>query len=107
MPVKIASRFITRFMRGANKEAISSTPASSNPDDERTRKTPKSRPLTEAGHVSRQFGLELHQQTSAYTGIVDEFGCPGNTVDSWRLEFSRLEIFKAANGSSDPKKQQG
>lgn len=55
----------------------------------------------EAGRVSRQFGHVLHWRLDAYTGTVDEFGCFGNTVDSWRLQFhSRDAGLKAANAGS-------
>jgi len=100
MPVKIASRLVTRVMRGAIKEVIS-------PANQGT-KMSKRRSLSEASDVSRQFGQELHQRLNAYTGSVDEFGCPGNTVDSWRVQFSQRDGgFDAANGVGEGRKRQG
>jgi hypothetical protein len=84
-------------MRVAIREVMS-------PANQGTRKRARTRPLAEAGSVSRQFGRQLHQQASAYTGLVDQFGCPGNTVDDWRMEFSR---FEAANGTRALRKRQG
>jgi hypothetical protein len=101
MSVKTASKLVTRAMRAAIKETIS-------PANQGSNKASSRRPLSEAGNVSRQFGQTLHQRMYAYTGSVDEFGCPGNTVDSWRLQFSRREVeFKAANGVAPGKKRQG
>lgn len=97
MPVKNASRLVARAMRVALREVLS-------PANQGTRRKARTRPLAEAGNVSRQFGRQLHQQTSAYTGLVDQFGCPGNTVDTWRMEFSR---FEAANSARYLKKRQG
>jgi len=117
MPVKIATRLVNRFIRTATKETTSSTAASTAtaqakataPANEGTRQPSTGNGVfAEAGSVSHRFGQELHQQTSAYTGSVDEFGCPGNTVDSWRLQFSRTTSgLEAANGTSHPKRRQG
>lgn len=96
MSVKTASWLVSRAMRVAIKEAIS-------PANQGTKGS-----FSEAGDVSRHFGQELHQRLNAYTGSVDEFGCPGNTVDSWRLQFSQREgAFDAANTEGDAKKRQG
>ncbi|MDH3660089.1 MAG: hypothetical protein OEU92_08675 [Alphaproteobacteria bacterium] len=101
MSVKTASKLVTRVMRAAIKETIS-------PANQGSKKASARRPLSEVGNVSREFGHALHQRLHAYTGSVDEFGCPGNTVDSWRLQFSRREgDFKAANGVGVSKKRQG
>lgn len=100
MPVKTAGKLVTRVMRAAIKETIS-------PANQGTREASSLRSLSEAGSVSRQFGRELQQRVDAYTGSVDEFGSPGNTVDSWRLQFSRRAgDFKAANNgvASDRKR---
>ncbi|MGI9504090.1 MAG: hypothetical protein ACR2RE_13660 [Geminicoccaceae bacterium] len=100
MSVKTASWLVSRVMRVAIKEAIS-------PANQGTR-TSTRRPLSEVGDVNRQFGQELHQRLNAYTGSVDEFGCPGNTVDSWRSQFSQREgVFDAANTEGDVEKRQG
>lgn len=62
--------------------------------------------LAEAGKVNGVFGHVLYQRLNAYTGSVDEFGCPGNTVDSWRLQFTSREIgLKAANASISIKRR--
>ena len=101
MPVKSASKLVARMMRAANKETIS-------PANQPGRRYSSTRPLSEAGKVSREFGQELHLRLNAYTGSVDEFGCPGNTVDNWRLEFSQRKIgFAAANGLTDRRRRQG
>ena len=102
MSATFASKLVSCIMRTAIMEAIS-------PANQGTRHaTDEVGTLVEAGRVSRQFGHELHQQTSAYTGSVDEFGCPGNTVDSWRLEFSQKILpLEAANGTAYPKRRQG
>lgn len=42
----------------------------------------------EASKVSSMFGLKLDQQMNAYTGDLNDFGCPGNTVDHWRGQFT-------------------
>jgi hypothetical protein len=91
MSVKTASKLVSRAMRAAIKETIS-------PANQGAKTSSEKRPLAEVGKVNRQFGHELHQRLQAYTGSVDEFGCPGNTVDSWRLQFSGREHgLKAAN----------
>jgi len=86
MSVKAASQLLTRAMRGAVKETMS-------PDSEKG----ESRSIEEASKVSRQFGLKLHRSTNLYTGAVDPFGYPNNTVDSWRSQFSGPS--RAANDS--------
>ncbi|MEM7043022.1 MAG: hypothetical protein AAF543_09450 [Pseudomonadota bacterium] len=90
MSVMTASRRVTRAMRDAIKETIS-------PANQGSERTTSSRSFSE----SHQFGQELHKRLNAYTGAIDEFGCPGNTVDNWRVEFSRKEgAFEAANSAS-------
>ncbi len=100
MSVKTASKLVTRMMRAAIRETIS-------PANQGTRKASTLRPLSEVGKVNRQFGHELQQRVDAYTGSVDEFGSPGNTVDNWRLQFSRRAVdFKAANRGDAGRKRQ-
>ena len=100
MSVKTTSWLVARAMRVAIKEAIF-------PANQGTKASTR-RPLGEVGDVNHQFGQELHQRLNAYTGSVDEFGCPGNTVDSWRLQFSRREgVFDAANTEDEIEKRQG
>ena len=92
MTVKTASKLVSRMIRAAMRETIS-------PANQGARETSTLRPLREASKVSRQFGQELQQRVDAYTGSVDEFGSPGNTVYNWRLQFSgRASDFKAAKG---------
>ncbi len=100
MSVKTASRLVSRMFRAAMKETIS-------PANQGVRESLTLRPFSEASKVSRQFGHQLQQRVDAYTGSVDEFGSPGNTVDNWRLQFSgRASDFKAANGVVIGKKRQ-
>jgi hypothetical protein len=95
MSVKAASRLVTRAMRVAVKETILPS-----------RKRSERRSLHEAGKVSRQFGQKLHKCTNAYTGMVDQFGCPDNTVDNWRFQFSGSDPdLKAANDGIRPRKK--
>ena len=95
MSVKAASRLVTRAMRLAVKETIS--PA---------REPGEARSFGEASNVSRQFGLKLHRSTNLYTGAVDPFGYPDNTVDNWRWQFDRPDRgLKAANDPGDIRKK--
>ncbi len=62
------------------------------------------RSLAEAGRVSGVYGHVLHQRLNAYTGAVEEFGCPGNTVDNWRVHLSGREVsLRAANAPNGAK----
>lgn len=100
MPVSIASRLVTRVIGVARREAIA--PANQGSGASSTRRS-----LSEAVKVSRQFGRELHQRLDAYTGSVDEFGGPGNIVDSWRVQFRQPNGgFEAANEVIDRRKRQ-
>ncbi|MGI9452444.1 MAG: hypothetical protein ACR2QH_17660 [Geminicoccaceae bacterium] len=57
--------------------------------------------ITEAGKVSSTFGYRLDERMQAYSGVLNEFGCPGNTVDHWRVQFvGHGSSVKAANGKS-------
>lgn len=101
MSVKTASKLMSRVMRAAIKETIS-------PANQGITKLGDRQSLSETVKVSHQFGKGLHQQANAYTGLVDEFGIPDNTVDNWRLQFSRRDGgLKAANSSGDQRKRQG
>ncbi len=54
--------------------------------------------FAEAGKVSSTFANRLDQHMNAYTGTLSDFGCPGNTVDSWRVHFTGREpSLRAAN----------
>ncbi len=54
--------------------------------------------FAEAGKVSSTFANRLDQRMNAYTGTLSDFGCPGNTVDNWRVQFTGGEpSFSAAN----------
>ena len=93
MSVMTTSRRVTRAMRAAIKETIS-------PANQGSEGAAPLRSFSEAGDVNHHFGKELHQRLNAYTGSIDEFGCPGNTVDNWRVQFSRKEAApKAANSA--------
>jgi len=47
------------------------------------------------------LGDRLDERMQAYSGVLNEFGCPGNTVDHWRVQFvGRESSPKAANGKS-------
>lgn len=94
MPVWKASELLTRAMRVRFKEAFF-------PANQSSRKGLRSRRLAEAGNLNRDFGQALLQQTSVYTGTVDQFGCPGNTVDSWRLEF--IQSGSPLNAANQPR----
>lgn len=62
--------------------------------------------LAEVGKVSGVYGHVLHQRLDAYTGTVEEFGCPGNIVDNWRVHLSGREIsLRAANASNRAKRR--
>lgn len=99
MSVKTASELVTRAMRAAFRDTISAA-------NQGSKESGTLKPLSEVGDVSRQFGHQLQQDVDAYTGSVDEFGSPGNTVDSWRLQFSHRAIdFEAANGDASVKKR--
>jgi hypothetical protein len=65
------------------------------------------RQIAEATRVHAEFcNLQLDRQTDAYTGRVDEFGGPGNVVDSWRREFTRNESrFRSAGGRVQQKRK--
>jgi hypothetical protein len=40
----------------------------------------------------------------AYTGDVNDFGCPGNMVDNWRVQFTeRQTSLKTTNGRNGRK----
>jgi hypothetical protein len=91
MSVKTSNGSAAREEQGAVEEAMTAANQTPRPGGPRNC-------FIEVGKVSRQFGHTLYQRLSAYTGSVDEFGCPGNTVDSWRWAFSSREVsFKAAN----------
>ena len=68
------------------------------------RKNAQSNSLTEAGKVSGTFGYKLDERMNVYMGSLNEFGCPGNTVDHWRFQFTgRESSLKAANTGSNRK----
>lgn len=45
----------------------------------------------EASKVSAMFGKKLGRQMNVYTGDLNDFGCPGNIVDHWRVQFTGRE----------------
>ena len=92
---------MTRVMRAAIKETIS-------PANQGTRKPSERQSLSEAAEATQQLGKGLHQQVNAYTGLMDEFGCPDHTVDTWRLQFSRRDGgFEAANSIGARRERRG
>lgn len=74
-----------RMTRGAKSEVRSTKTVGR----QVRRDQPMDSSLVEVGRVNRMFGRVLHQRMDPYTGSVDEFGCPGNTVDDWRLQFNK------------------
>lgn len=57
--------------------------------------------FTEAGRISAMFGTKLEQRMNAYNRDLSDFGCPGNTVDHWRVQFTGKEAApRAANGKT-------
>ncbi len=81
-------RLIREVIGGAGNQAANQS----------RQKDDRSNSLTEAGKVSGTFGHKLDERMNAYTGILSDFGCPGNTVDQWRIQFTGHEAgFKAAN----------
>ncbi|MEM8951385.1 MAG: hypothetical protein AAGA21_09920 [Pseudomonadota bacterium] len=100
MSVKTASELLTRAMRSAFRETIS-------PANQGSKESNTLQPLSEAGDVSRQFGHELRQHVDVYTASADEFVNSGNTVDSWRMQFSHPTAdLKAANRDAPVNKRQ-
>lgn len=60
--------------------------------------------FAEAGKVSATFGYRLDERMHAYSGAMNQFGCPGNTVDHWRVQFiGREASLKAANAKINRK----
>ena len=98
MSVKTASELVARMMRVAIKETIS-------PANQGFRNPSKRPSLSETAKVTQRLGKELHQQVNAYTGSVDEFGCPGNTVDRWRLHLSHRDGGLEAANSIDTRRE--
>jgi len=61
-------------------------------------------PISDVGRVSSTFGYRLDEPMQAYSGVLNEFGCPGNTVDQWRVQFiGRESSLRAANGRTQRK----
>jgi hypothetical protein len=60
--------------------------------------------LAEAGRINALFGYRIEQRMHAYTGDVNDFGCPGNMVDNWRVQFTeRQTSLKTTNGRNGRK----
>ena len=105
MSVKTASELVSRAMRAAIRETIS--PANQGSRKGQTRHVSKTTGrFGNTGDVSRKVGPEHHQRLNTYIGSVNEFGCPGNIVDDWRLQFSldESELDAANRGTGSPRK---
>ncbi len=58
--------------------------------------------ISDVVKVSSTFGNRLDERMQAYSGVLNEFGCPGNTVDQWRVQFiGRESSLRAANGKTE------
>lgn len=87
------------------READDDVRATNKAANQSSQKNTESGSLTEAGKVSGTFGYKLDERMNAYMDSPNDFGCPGNTVDHWRLQFTgRESSLKAANTGSSRKK---